>query len=144
MAANNLVIYPAAPIISTATVSSALTTRTVTGTTGLTQLVPSSTNGTRVDSIKVVSNAPIGTANSANVVRVWVYSGSGNAALFDEYTISVAGAPSATAAGVLALTNYVYPTNQLALPAGYSLWVSIHTYAGTQDGYNIIAFGGTY
>jgi len=144
MAANNLVIYPNVPIIGTATLSTAVTTRTVTGVTGLTLLVTAGANGTRVDSIKVVSNAPIGTANSANVVRIWTYSGTGNAVLFDEYPISVASAPSATSVGVAYLNSYVYPANQLAIPAGSFIYASIHTYAGTQDGYNLLAFGGNY
>ena len=144
MAGNNTVIVPKNGRIGVAALTAATTGRTVTGVTGLTLLLAAdATNGTRLDTIKYISNGAIGSACSANVMRIWTYTGSGNASLHDEYLIS-ATTPSATVAGATATINYVLPRNQFVVPAGVSVYVSIHTYAGTQDGFNVIAYGGDY
>ena len=49
---------------------------TTTGTTGLTSLFVAGANGSRVDRIRVKST---GTTTTAGMVRIWIYSGSGNA-----------------------------------------------------------------
>jgi len=145
MAGNTLPIVPKAGRIGVATLSSATVGRTVTGVTGLTLLLTAdATNGSRLDAIKYTSNGAIGTANSANVLRIWTYTGAGNAVLHDEIAIAGATTPSATAAGATGLLTYVSPFNQFVIPAGSSVYVSIHTYAGAQDGYNVIAYGGDY
>lgn len=148
MAANTSAIFPKEGVIGQASlisgVATALTTRTVAGVTGLTALVAANTNGTRVDSIRVISSSPIGTANSANIVRIWSYLGSGNAVLVDEITVTSV-TPSATVAGFMSVTNYNNPNNQLVTaPTNGALYCSIHTIAGTQDNMNVIAFGGVY
>lgn len=144
MAGNTLPIVPRIGKVGKAVLSTAVTGRTVTGITGLTLLFTAdATNGSRVDTIQYTSNAPIGTPNSANVLRIWHYTGSGNATLIYEFTIS-AVTPSATVAGATGQVNFVYPQNQLALGAAETLYASLHTYAGTQDGFNVIAYGGDY
>lgn len=139
MAASTQPIFPNAPLIGVATLSAATTGRTVTGVTGLTQVVASTTNGVRVDRVRCIQNGAIGTACSNNIIRLWLYAGSGNAMLIDEYAISAA-TPTATAAGAALDTTY----STLSVPAGSSLYVSIHTYAGVQDGFNVQVYGGTY
>lgn len=144
MAGNNTVIVPKNGRIGVAVLSAATTGRTVTGVTGLTLLLTAdATNGTRLDTIKYTSNGAISSACSANVLRIWTYTGSGNATLHDEILIS-ATTPSATAAGATGSINYVPPRNQFVIPAGVSVYASIHTYAGAQDGFNVIAYGGDY
>ena len=148
MAANTSAIFPKEGVIGQVSlisgVAAALTSRTVAGVAGLTSLVPANTNGTRVDSIKVISAAPIGTANSANIVRIWSYLGSGNAVLIDEISVTAA-TPSASSPGFATTISYNTATFQLVTaPSTGALYCSIHTIAGTQDNMNIIAFGGVY
>lgn len=142
MTASTNPIFPNQPLFGVAGLSTAVTARSVTGVTDLTRIAtdPSvNTNGFRVDSIKCVPNGAIGAATSSNVIRIWIYSGNGNAQLFDEYSIS-STTPSATVPANVLSTAYT----TFVIPAGYSVWASMHTYAGTQDGYNIELFGGAY
>jgi len=143
MAANNLPIVRITPKVGVASLASALTGRTVTGVTGLTLLYTAGTNGSLIDSIVYAQNGAISVAPSNNVLRIWRYSGSGNATLTREIVISTA-TPSATAAGVNGVENYTFPLNQMIIPVGSFLYCSLHTYAGTQDGYNVEAVGGDY
>lgn len=144
MPANNLPIVRATVKNGRATLSSATTGRTVTGVTGLTLLYTAGANGSLIDSIKYMANGAISTANSANVLRLWHYTGSGNAMLIDEIAITGSTTPSATAVGANGLNNYSSPINQLVLGVGETLYCSLHTYAGAQDGYNVLAIGGDY
>lgn len=143
MAANTLPIVRLAPKVGLVALSAALTGRTVAGVTGLTLLYTGGTNGSLIDSIAYTNNGAIGTASSNNVLRIWRYTGSGNASLIREIIIP-ATTPSATAAGSTGVENYTAPLNQLVVPAGSFLYCSLHTYAGVQDGYNVEAIGGDY
>lgn len=136
---NKQPIFPVTPILGSCSITAANTGRTVTGVTGLTQLGTVGTDGQRVDAIRIVSNGAIGSATSANVLRVWYYTGSGNAVLFDEIAIG-STTPSATAIGYV---NTVYYST-VTPPAGSTIYVSLHTYAGAQDGYNVFLHGGNY
>lgn len=142
MAASTQPIFPNAPLFGVANLATAVTGRTVTGTTGLTAITlsQSTPNGFRVDRIRAIQNGAIGSAPSANVIRIWIYAGSGNAQLVDEYVVTAPATPSATAAGFVLDTNYT----TFIVPISYTLWASVHTYAGTQDGYNIELYGGAY
>lgn len=142
MAASTQPIFPNIPLFGTCSLTAATTGRTVTGVTGLTQIALSGTNanGMRVDRIRIVQNGAIASAPSANILRIWIYSGTGNAVLMDEYNIANPSTPSATVSGYVLDTNYT----TLVLPTGYSLYASVHTYAGAQDGYNVELFGGLY
>jgi len=143
MAGNNLPIVRATPKVGVATLAAALTGRTVTGVTGLTLLYTAGANGSLIDSIVYTQNGAISTASSNNVLRIWRYSGAGNATLTREIAISAA-TPSATAVGGNGVENYTFPLNQMVIAAGSFLYCSLHTYAGAQDGYNVEAVGGDY
>jgi len=143
MPANNLPIVRLTPKVGVATLSAALTGRTVTGVTGLTLLYTAGANGSLIDSIVYTQNGAISSAPSNKVLRIWRYTGSGNATLTREIVIATA-TPTATAAGVRGVENYTFPLNQMVLPAGSFLYCSLHTYAGAQDGYNVEAVGGDY
>ena len=131
MAASNLPIYPKTPATGFGLLSAAVTTRTVTGVTGLTQVLAAGADGTRVDSIQIQATA----TTTAGMVRLWIYSGSGDAQLFDEVPIS-AVTPSGTVAA-FSLTR-LYST--LVLPAGYSLYASTNN----AEAFTVRAFGGNY
>jgi hypothetical protein len=138
-AANKSPIFPVSPNNSIATLAAATTGRSVTGVAGLTLLCAAAADGTRIDAIRCYSCGAVGVASSANVVRIWVYKGSGNAALIDEIAVAAA-TPSASAVGALAENIYA----RLALKSGESLYCSMHTYAGAQDAMNVVALGGDY
>lgn len=108
------------------TAQTACTTRAPTATASLAaaniiQFVPTSTNGCRIDYIKVVAaSSAITSATAANLVQIWNWDAT-NAYLIDEIPVS-AVTPSATAAGFT--TIYAY-ANGLYLPAANRLYASV-------------------
>lgn len=131
MAANTLPIFPVAARVGVANISSASAIRTTTGVTGLTSLFVAGTNGSRVDRIRVKATA----TTTAGMVRIWIYSGSGNAQLLFEIPVS-AITPSATVASFDTYLN----VDMENLPSGYTL------YATTEkaEAFNVMAFGGDW
>ena len=131
MAANTLPIFPVAARVGVANISSASAIRTTTGVTGLTSLFVAGTNGSRVDRIRVKATA----TTTAGMVRIWIYSGSGNAQLLFEIPVS-AVTPSATLASFETYINVAMEN----LPTGYTL------YATTEkaEAFNVMAFGGDW
>lgn len=129
----NLPIFAQTPIIGIASLvtPTAITSRAnITGTTGLTQLTATSTNGTRVDRILVKASA----TSVATNVFVWIYNGT-TSYLFDEIDV-VAVTAANTTDSVLVSKDYTY----LNLPPTYQLYVSV----SVQQNLNIFALGGQY
>lgn len=98
-----------------------------------------STNGGYVQKIRFKS---LGT-NVATVARVWINNGSTlnsavNNVLFDEITL-----PVTTVSQTAALNNLELPLN-IALPAGYKIFVTLGTSQAGQAGYDITVVGGSY
>lgn len=126
-------IFPNVPIIGIASLVSntAVTSRAViSGTTGLTQLTATSTNGTRIDFIEVVAQG-----NSVATSQcIWIYNGS-NSYLYDEIAISAVTANTITPATSNAVT---YTT--LVLPPTYQLYTS----QTVSSNVSVFAFGGQY
>jgi hypothetical protein len=131
MPANTAPIFPVSPVIGVANISSAITTRTVTGVTGLTSVQAGGTNGTRVDRISIKATA----TTTAGIIRLWLYSGSGNAQLFHEEIVS-AITPSATTA---AYSTDIYYTD-LLIPSGWTLYASTEK----AEAFNVFLHGGEY
>lgn len=133
MAANTNPIFPVAPSIGIATLTSPtpITTRTnITGTTGLTQLTPTSTNGKRIDRIAIQSKE----TSVAGAVWVWLYNGT-TSHLLDEILVS-AVTGSATVEGFSTYVDYA----NLVLPPTYQIYVS----ASVDQDLNVFAHGGDY
>ena len=139
MPANTAPIYPVAPVVGIADLSgaTALTSRAkITGTTGLTSLTPASTNGKRIDAIRVkASNTVAGVA--ANVF-VWINDGT-SSYLYDELDLAAITPSTTTDAFVLEKT---YTT--LVLPPTYRLYVSITVASGGNTNCTVFAMGGDY
>lgn len=131
MAASNLPIYPKTPLTGVANISSAVTGLTVSGVAGLTQVVAAGADGSRIDAINVQATQ----TTTAGMVRIWIYSGSGNAQLFEE--IPVAAITPSGSSQAYTVTRY-YQT--LVLPSGYSLYASTNN----AEAFNVRAFGGSY
>ena len=131
MPANFKPIFPLSPVVGVANISSAITTRTVTGVTGLTSVKAAGTNGTRVDRVRVNATA----TTTAGMIRLWLFSGTGNAQLRHEEPVT-AVTPSATVAGFT--TEIVFP--DLVLPSGWTLYASTHQ----AEAFNVFMHGGDY
>lgn len=131
MAANTLPIFPVAARVGVANISSSSAIRTTTGVTGLTSLFVAGTNGSRIDRIRVKATA----TTTTGMVRIWIYSGSGNAQLLFEIPVT-ALTPSATVASFDTYLN----VDMENLPSGYTL------YATTEkaETFNVMAFGGDW
>lgn len=133
MAANTSPIFPLSPTVGIATLTSAaaITSRAnITGTTGLVQLVPTSTNGARVDNVTVKSKA----TSVASVLGIWIYNGT-TAYLVDEIDI-VATTASNTVDSFVISKSY----STMVLPATYSLYIS----QTVSTDVTAFAFGGVY
>lgn len=133
MPANTSPIFPVAPVVGIATLTTAavITSRAnIVGTTGLTQLTATSTNGTRVDSITVTGKA----TTVASQLFIWMYNGT-TSFLYDEITVAAVTAGNTAPTFVLskAYTN-------LTLPSTYQLYIS----ETVQTDLNVMAFGGVY
>ncbi len=133
MAANVSPIFPETPVIGIATLTSAtaITSRAnITGTTGLVQLTPASTDGKRIDSIRVKGKG----TTVASILSIWLYNGT-TSFLYDEIVIDAVTA-SNTAISDLGSRTY----SDLALPPTYQLYVS----QTVQTDVNVFANGGDY
>ena len=135
MPANTLRIFPNIPVIgiATLTAATAITSRAnITGTTGLVQLTPTSTNGKRIDVIRVKGK---GTTVASNLF-IWLYNGT-TSFLFDEIDIPAITAANTTDSYTV---SKVYSDTGLVLPPTYQLYVS----ETVQTDLNIFAHSGDY
>jgi len=133
MPANTTPIFPATPTIGIATLTSpsAITSRAnITGTTGLSQLTATSTNGKRVDKIRVRAKG----TTTAGILSIWEYNGT-TSHLIHEIAIS-AVTPSTT---VEAFSTYM-DFSDMVLPATHQLYVSVTV----ANDLNVFAHGGDY
>lgn len=136
MPANVDPIFPLTPKIGIGNLSSAITTRTVSGVTGLVSVFAAGSNGSIIDTIQITATA----TTTAGMVRLWLYAGSGNAQLYDEVIVSAITPSSTTPA--FSSTIYYNGTSKtrLVLPTGYTLYACPHN----AEAFNVIAYGGDY
>lgn len=121
-------VFAQSPSITSVTLAAqtACTTRAPTATASLAganiiQFVNTSTNGLRIDSIKVQAcSSSITAATAANIVQIWIWDGT-TAWLNDEILVT-AVTPSTTAAAFSTIYTYAQP---LILPPTYKLYVSL-------------------
>jgi hypothetical protein len=102
----------------------------ISGTTNLTLLANTSTNGTRVDAIRVTGQ---GTTTST-LIGIWINDGT-NSYLYDEIAIAAVSASTTVQAAQNTIT---YTT--LVVPSTYRLYCS----QTVQSNVSVIAFGGQY
>lgn len=131
MAGNTEAIFPKVARHEVASISTANANRTVTGVTGLTQLIAAGADGTRIDRIRAKATA----ATTAGMLRIWSYAGSGDAKLLWEIPVS-AITPSATFAAFEAYLD----VSMEHLPSGCSLYVSTEK----AEAFNVFVFGGDW
>ena len=128
-------VFVQSPLIGSATLTSpsAITSRAnITGTTGLVQLTPTSTNGKRVDWIRVIAKG----TTTAGFATIWLYDGT-TSKVIDEIAVSAA---TVSATVTPSQADKSYTTNGFNLQPTYQLYVSSTV---AQD-LNVYAFGGDY
>lgn len=114
-------IFPKAPYIaSILTGNEVFADRTTTGTTNLVEFVAAQADDLLVDSI-ILKSVYTGTISTGGLLRLWLYSGSGNAILFRE-SLAPSSHTSNTTTG-LAWT-FTLEFSDFVIPAGWSLWES--------------------
>jgi hypothetical protein len=148
MAVTATPIFVQAPYIAATTLAAqtACTTRGPTATANLAaaniiQIVPTSTNGLRIDSIQVNACSTSFVAPTAgNIVGIWIWDGT-TAFLFTEILVT-AVTPSTTVAGFTSTLTFANP---LVLPSTFKLYasVSVTTTAAT-TALQVTAMGGSY
>ena len=141
-------IFAQAPYMACTTLAAqtACTTRGPTATANLAaaniiQIVPTSTNGLRIDSIQVNACSTSFVAPTAgNIVGIWIWDGT-TAFLFTEILVT-AVTPSTTVAGFTTTLTFANP---LVLPSTFKLYasVSVTTTAAT-TALQVSVMGGSY
>lgn len=148
MAVTATPIFVQSPLIGYLDMSAqtACTTRGKTATASLAaaniiQLLNTTTNGCRVDSIQVNACSTSMTATTAaNLVGIWIWDGT-NAQLYNEIAVT-AVVPSTTTAG---FTTTITFTNPLVLPSTYKLYASVSvTTTASTTALQVFTFGGSY
>ena len=148
MAVTSTPIFAQAPYMACTTLAAqtACTTRGPTVTASLAaanivQIVPTSTNGLRIDSIQVNACSTSFTAPTAgNIVGIWVHDGT-TAFLFTEILVT-AVTPSTTVAGFTTTLTFANP---LVLPSTFKLYASVSvTTTAITTALQVTAMGGAY
>jgi hypothetical protein len=148
MAVTSTPIFAQAPYMACTTLAAqtACTTRGPTATASLAaanivQIVPTSTNGLRIDSIQVSACSTAFTAPTAgNIVGIWVHDGT-TAFLFTEILVT-AVTPSTTVAGFTTTLTFANP---LVLPSTFKLYASLSvTTTASTTALQVCVMGGAY
>lgn len=148
MAVSATPIFAQTPYILSTSLAAvtACTTRAPTATASLAaaniiQIVPTSTNGLRIDSIQVNACSSAFTAATAgNIVGIWLWDGT-TATLMSEILVT-AVTPSTTVAGFTTTLTFAQPLN---LPAAFKLYASLSvTTTASTTALQVTAFGGAY
>ena len=141
-------IFAQAPYMACTTLAAqtACTTRGPTATASLAaanivQIVPTSTNGLRIDAIQVnACSTSFVAATTANIVGIWVWDGT-TAFLFTEILVT-AVTPSTTVAGFTTTLTFANP---LVLPSTFKLYASLSvTTTASTTALQISVMGGAY
>ena len=131
MAAGTSPIFPNVPIVGIGDTVATLTSRAkITGTTGLTQVTATSTNGLRIDAITVTCAA----TSAAASILLFIFDAT-TSFLFDEIVVSAVTASNMVPA--FSATKYY---QSLVLPPTYQIFAAT-TIAQNTD---VFAFGGAY
>lgn len=148
MAVTATPIFVQSPLIGYLDMSAqtACTTRGKTATASLAgafifQILNTTTNGCRIDSIQINACSTSMTATTAaNLVGIWIWDGT-NAQLYTEIAVT-AVAPSTTSAGFTTTLTF---TNPLVLPSTYKLYASVSvTTTASTTALQVFTFGGNY
>ena len=137
MPANTAPIYAIAPeaMWNTTNITAANTAKDGTGT--VTTVLTAGTNGSYVTNIRI---RPRGT-NVGTVMRIFVNNGGANTTAANNSLIEEVTMAATTNSESAAINGVTIPMN-IALPPGYTLFVTIGTTVA--GGFSVTAFGGDY
>jgi hypothetical protein len=104
------------------------------------------TNGSYISSIRLSPYATAaGTATTATVIRIFISSQTtGSTAVTNTWLIQEVAAASQTADSSSAATFFLEIPLNRAIPAGYTILVSIHAAPASSTGWQVVVFGGNY
>ena len=152
MAQNTAPIYSQVPIITAAQLTSSTTASTrsdgvgTIGTDLIKAFTANATNGSFVSKLRILATASTPTTmQAATVIRIFISSITSsttlatNTFLFNE--VSTAAIPAANAANA---TNYYEVPINLALPASYTILVSIHVQPTANTTWQCVVYAGDY
>ncbi len=125
MAANTRQRFIDTPGLAVVLTSTAITTRTVSGATGLTAVVTGSADGTRVNQLRIQAQGD----TAAGMIWLWIYNSVGIA---DAFLFGEANVPAVTASNTVPAWSHTVEFDNFVLPNNYQLMVSstvTNTYA---------------
>lgn len=142
MAANTNPIYSrTADIQWIGDITAANTNQDLTAGTSYLVFTADATEGGFVREVRIKANPANNTA--ATVARIWVNNGSTTGTAANSALIAEIGIPATTASNSLANVDFSIPLN-IALPAGYRLYLTLGTAPGGSGEFTATAFGGKY
>ncbi len=121
MAGNTRPIFPKAPYITSFLAGAGVfNSRTTSGTTDLSSVIAAQSDDLLIDSI-LLKSIYTGTTGSGGLIRLWLFSGSGDATMIQEVS-----APSGYTSDITNNTAWSTTLNfeDFVLPVGWSLWLS--------------------
>lgn len=142
MAANNDPIYSRlADVQWIGAITAANNTLNLTSGTSYLVFTADATNGGFVREIRIKADPANNTA--ATVARVWLNNGSTTGTAANSSFLTEISIAATTASSSAALPDYVIPLN-LALPAGYKIYLTVGTAPGGSGQFSATALGGKY
>jgi len=143
MAANNDPIYSRSPNVDWPAVMTAANT-TVDLTAGTIYLVwtADATNGGFIQTIRIRA-IPTIAATAATVARIWLNNGATTGTAANNILYNEISLPATTASATAATANYEVPMN-IALDAGFRVYITLHTAPGGSTGWMATGVGGNY
>ncbi len=111
------------------------------GSGSLVTLVTAGSNGTRIDAVRFRNAQASAAASSANVHRIFMSDAAGaNPRLIGEVA-TAAATRSASVIGATSIYTFDYP---IIMKTGQIMYITQHVYAGAQDLFHAIPYGGDY
>lgn len=142
MAANTAPIYTRTADIQWITaITAANTTLDITSGTSYLVFTADATEGGFVREVRIKASPANNTA--ATVARVWLNNGSTTGTAANSALITEVAIPATTASNSAALPDIIVPIN-MALPAGYRIYLTLGTAPGGSGQFTATAIGGKY
>lgn len=142
MAANTAPIYSRlADIQWIGDITAANTNQDLTAGTSYLIFTADATEGGFVREVRLKANPANNTA--ATVARIWINNGSSTGTAANSALLTEVGLPATTASNSNAMPDFIIPLN-IALPAGYKLYLTLGTAPGGSGEFTAVAIGGKY
>lgn len=142
MAANTSPIYTRSADVQWAeSITAANNTIDITSGTSYLVWTADATEGGFLREIRIKANPSQNTA--ATVARFWINNGSTTATAANSALFTEVGLPATTASATNAQPDFIVPVN-MAIPAGYRIYMTVGTAPGGSGEFTAIGIGGKY